>query len=187
MTKQRTAPPDEKIVYSYSRETREYIGEYKCQKDPLNEGAFLIPADATETPPPETTELQKAVFENGAWIKKTDYRGHKVVFLDSQQICEIREIGELPDGAALISESDEQELYAGKRARLDEDGNLEFFTPPPTTEERIATMEHELADTDWYVVRWAETGKETPPEITARRAELREQINNLRNEGAHNG
>ena len=134
----------EKVVFSYDRETKEFVGEYQCQPDPLEKGKFLIPADATEIPPPETLLFQKAVFDNGKWKVVPDYRGRKVVFLESQEIQEIQEFGELPDGAVLLSIDDEHELNQGKRARMDEDGNLEFYTPPPTTGQQIAEKEREL-------------------------------------------
>ena len=181
MSKKQTASA-EKIVYSYDPETKEYAGEYKCQKDPMNEGSFLIPANATETPPPETMLFRVAVFADGKWILQYDYRKRKVILLDTQEVVEIREIGELPNNAVLLSIDDEAELMQGKRARVDDDGNLEFYASLPTTEEQIATLERELTDTDWYIVRFAETGKEVPPEVTERRIELRGHISTLRKE-----
>ena len=170
----------EKVVFSYDRETREYTGEYQCQPDPMQKGSFLIPACATEIPPPEVLLFQCAVFDSGKWKIVPDYRGRKAVLLDSQQILEIRELGELPDDARLLSIDDEAELRGGKRARYDDDGNLEFFTPPPTKEQQIAALERELADSDWYVVRFAETGVPVPAEVSARRAEIRETISQLK-------
>ena len=50
------------------------------------------------------------------------------------------------------------------------------------TEEQLAEMEAQaprlnakqyLRDTDWYVVRHAETGEEVPAEVTKKRAEAR--------------
>ena len=172
----------EKIVYSYDRETREFTGEYRCQKDPMNPGSFLMPANATELPPPEALLFRVAIFEDGKWVLKFDYRKRKAVRLDTQEIFEIREIGELPNNTRLLSAEDENALMQGKRARLDEDGNLEFYIPPPTAEEQIAKMQNELDDTDWFVVRFIETGVPVSENITVRRAELREQISTLRKE-----
>lgn len=170
----------EKIVYSYDRLTKEYTGKYKCQKDPLKEGSFLMPANATETEPPTTHRFEVACYINEKWEVRTDYRGQKVIILETQQIQTITDIGSIPDGSALLSNDDERELLEGKKAKLDDDGNLVFFTPPPTKEEQIASLEKELADTDWYVVRHAETGVAIPADITSRRAELRIQISQLK-------
>ena len=172
--------PQEKIVFSYDRITKEYAGEYKCQKDPMKEGAFLMPANATEKEPPQTHTFEVACYINGKWEIKPDYRGQKVIVLETQQIQTIKDIGDIPDGSALLSADDETELLEGKSAKLDDDGNLVFFTLFPTKEEQIAVLEKELADTDWYVVRHAETGVAIPEQITTRRAELRIQISQLK-------
>ena len=93
----------EKIVYSYDRLTKEYTGKYKCQKDPLKEGSFLMPANATETEPPTTHRFEVACYINEKWEVRTDYRGQKVIILETQQIQTITDIGSIPDGSALLS------------------------------------------------------------------------------------
>lgn len=47
-------------------------------------------------------------------------------------------------------------------------------------QERIAELEKYLADTDWYAVRYAETGVEIPEEVKTKRQEAREEISQLR-------
>lgn len=173
----------DKIVYSYSRDTKEYLGEYKCQRDPLIEGSFLIPSNATETPPPETSANEKACYIYESWVVKPDYRGRKAVVLGTQQIQVIKDLGDYPDGSALLTVEDEIKIMSGKQVRLDEDGNLDFYDLPLTTEQQIADLQKELDNTDWYVVRFSETGVEIPAEISARRAEIRETISNLREQG----
>lgn len=54
--------------------------------------------------------------------------------------------------------------------------------------ERIAELQNRLNATDWYVVRFAETGMEVPAEIKAERQAAREEISRLREEsGVSNG
>jgi len=179
MSKKQPASTTEKIVYSYDKETREYTGEYQCQKDPMNEGAFLMPADATETPPPEVGENEAACFDGGKWVKKPDFRGSFTISPESQELFEVKELGAIPAGRYLLKREQVAEIYSGKKAKV-EDGRLVLYTPPPTIEEQVAKLEEEIAATDWYIVRFAETGKEVPPEITARRAEIRGKITNLK-------
>ena len=54
----------------------------------------------------------------------------------------------------------------------------------PTQQEinqrRIIELENLLSSTDWYVVRFAETGVEIPQEIRAQRQSAREEISRLR-------
>lgn len=61
-------------------------------------------------------------------------------------------------------------------------------TPPEPTEEernalRIAELQNYLNATDWYAVRFAETGVEIPAEIKAERQSAREEISRLRDNG----
>lgn len=52
--------------------------------------------------------------------------------------------------------------------------------PPPTPAQEIATMEQYLASTDWYAVRFAETGVAIPADVATKRAEARARISELR-------
>ena len=49
-------------------------------------------------------------------------------------------------------------------------------------QELIAEYQQHLDDTDWYVVRYSETGVEIPEEIRQKRQEARNKINELRGE-----
>lgn len=59
--------------------------------------------------------------------------------------------------------------------------------PEPTAEDlkkaRIAELQNYLNATDWYAVRFAETGVEIPDEIKAERQSAREEISRLRGNG----
>jgi len=46
-------------------------------------------------------------------------------------------------------------------------------------EAEIENLKLDLATTDWYVVRFAETGKAIPEEVLAERQEKRDRINEL--------
>lgn len=46
--------------------------------------------------------------------------------------------------------------------------------------ERIAELESYLNETDWYVSRYAETGKEIPVDIVKARQDARDEISKLR-------
>lgn len=63
--------------------------------------------------------------------------------------------------------------------------------PEPTEEERnalrIAELQNYLAATDWYAVRFAETGVAVPEDLKAERQAAREEISRLRESGGDNG
>lgn len=79
-------------------------------------------------------------------------------------------------------------LRANKEGKLigsDKDGNPVLIAPPPPTPEeekrqKISEYEAYLSQTDWYIIRYADTGKIVPEEIKAKRAEAREQLSSLR-------
>jgi len=81
-------------IYHYHRDTEEYWGEGEAHESPLEPGIFLVPAYATELEPPITGENEVAVFENGAWEIKADFRG--VYYETSRLPVEVFEIGEYP-------------------------------------------------------------------------------------------
>lgn len=80
-----------KTVYAYD-DNGVYIGETSAEMSPRENGVWLIPANATEIKPPVAKENEWAVFEEGAWVLKADYRGVVYWLLDGTE-HEINEIG----------------------------------------------------------------------------------------------
>ena len=85
------------------------------------------------------------------------------------------------------------EIDSITRDEQDEEGNTTSKTirrfqivrnPEPTTNElnewRISELESYLNSTDWYAVRYAETGVEIPVDIKTARQAAREEISALR-------
>jgi hypothetical protein len=55
-------------IYHYDFETGIYLGEGLADISPLEEGVWLIPAQATEIAPPEFSPRQYAAFVNNQWV-----------------------------------------------------------------------------------------------------------------------
>lgn len=73
----------------------------------------------------------------------------------------------------------------GKLISADEEGNPILVDPPPTTPEevkkqRINELENYLSQTDWYAIRFADTGEEMPADIKKKRQDARDEISRLR-------
>lgn len=73
----------------------------------------------------------------------------------------------------------------GKLISGDKKGNPILIDPPKPTEEEIAKskinqLESYLKETDWYVIRYSDSGIEIPKEIKSKRQEAREEISKLR-------
>lgn len=62
-------------IYSYHHETGEFMGQSVADPNPLEEGQWLIPADATEVAPPAHEEGKARCFRDGAWVQEVDCRG----------------------------------------------------------------------------------------------------------------
>lgn len=61
-------------IYHYEAETGKYLGSSDARKSPFEEGAYLVPANATKTAPPQTTLNEVAVFgTDGTWSVKPDF------------------------------------------------------------------------------------------------------------------
>lgn len=54
-------------VYNYNLDGK-YLGYSEADESPLEEGVFLIPANATTIKPPNVDERYEAVFNNNEWI-----------------------------------------------------------------------------------------------------------------------
>ena len=83
--------------------------------------------------------------------------------------------------SAIIAQANQEQ----KRIVGDKDGNpILVDYPPPTEEEtrqnRINELESYLKSTDWYAIRYADSGVEVPAEIKKERQSAREEISVLR-------
>lgn len=73
----------------------------------------------------------------------------------------------------------------GKIIKGDKEGNPILVEPPPPTEEeikqqRLTELERYLQTTDWYAIRFADSGTPVPEEIKSKRQKAREEISTLR-------
>lgn len=87
-------------IYHFDPDTGIFVGTGVADPDPMNEGGFLVPAFAAETPPPTAGANEAAVFEGGAWILVPDWRGHTYWLPDCSQHT-IEALGETPPPDAL--------------------------------------------------------------------------------------
>jgi hypothetical protein len=90
-----------KIIYNYSSVTGEFLNQVNADASPLDPGSYLIPANATDIPPPALKTNQVAVFLNGAWAIQPDFRGTTYWLADGTQAIQ-QTIGALPAGSTLV-------------------------------------------------------------------------------------
>ncbi len=111
-------------------------------------------------------------------VKDTDTWGFDVFDTNFESFIEVSD----GDHMSIINEANS----TGKLISGDADGNPILVDPPePTEEEKIRQevqeLESYLTETDWYSIRYADTGETIPAEIKTKRQEARERISELRN------
>lgn len=90
-----------------------------------------------------------------------------------------KEVTEKTQYEFVLKANEEQKIIKG-----DKDGNpILVDIPKPTPKEerkkRITELKRFLADTDWYAIRFADTGEEIPIDIKKKRHDAREEIKRL--------
>jgi len=87
-----------KELYHFNGETGEFVGTSLARKDPLVEGAYLIPANATDFTASHKDGMA-SVFMNGFWTNVDDNRGEVYWLPDGEQVT-IDKLGHMkPDDA----------------------------------------------------------------------------------------
>lgn len=87
----------QKTVYAYHPETGEYLGETLAELSPLDlDEVWLIPAHATEDPPPKSQHQQTPCYYGGEWRLAPDHRDQTLWSkLTAQRVR--AQLGETPD------------------------------------------------------------------------------------------
>lgn len=112
-------------------------------------------------------------------IKNTD---NEWGFNDDKNMFDTwKEVTEEVQRETVLQANAQQKLIKG-----DKDGNPILVDPPAPTEEelkkqRISELERYLSQTDWFAIRFADTGEPIPEGIRQKRQEARDEISEIRN------
>ena len=111
------------IFYTYDEKTKEYTGTQNAFIDPLEskkqgKTVYLIPANATDKKPLEIKENQAVIFNGSEWEIIADYR-NKTYYIGTEQY-EMKELGDLPNGATFEPVEPEKTLDELKSEKLSE-------------------------------------------------------------------
>ncbi len=165
------------IAYQYSKDKGEYVGEIERQSSPLEAGVFLLPGHSTEIPPPKTAKYEIAIWNGKSWEIKADYRNvpywHKVT---KEQFI-IQEIDCYPDPDWTDQDPAKVDLQYTKwdeaKGRWVYDADAKAVADQAAINAEARAY---LARTDWYQIRYQETGKAIPDGILAERQAARERV-----------
>lgn len=83
-------------VYNFHPQTGEFINETSADESPLEPGVILVPAFATQVKPPKTASREVAIFADGSWHIKADWRSASLFSTADGSEVRIREIGQKP-------------------------------------------------------------------------------------------
>jgi hypothetical protein len=78
------------VVYSYKKDTGEYLGEGTASESPLEPGTFHIPANATEIKPMDFKDGYGRFYKEGEWQLVKDPTIIEAVITDEQKALLIR-------------------------------------------------------------------------------------------------
>lgn len=87
-------------IYNYDKITNEFLSTFEARPNPMEEGEFLIPANATAKPLPVLATNEAAVFNigNDDWTIVSDYRD-EVYYLKVDGSKVDFELGDEPNAA----------------------------------------------------------------------------------------
>ena len=111
------------VFYTYDENTKELIGTQNAFIDPLEsekqgKDVYLIPQNGTDKEPPKIEENQAVIFNGDEWEIVADYRG-KTYYIGTEQ-HEMKELGDLPNGATFEPVEPEKTLSELKSDKLSE-------------------------------------------------------------------
>lgn len=109
-------------IYNYHHLTGEFIGSGTADKDPLNEGSWLIPDFSTVEPSLNTAENEVSVFNGISWDLKPDFRGVEFWLADGSRhvIGSISETAPIESLTSQPAPTPEQQVSIDKAAALTE-------------------------------------------------------------------
>ena len=115
------------IIYNYNPITKEYIGECEAALDVAEskiqgKDIYLIPANATDVKPPKAKKNEIVIYDNG-WKIEADFRGQYIVNDDMEPII-VENIGALPEGFVVITESQANKIKTDDLYYVISDGKL---------------------------------------------------------------
>lgn len=108
---------DKDGLFTYSEDA--FLDPEESKKQGKN--VYLLPNDATFISPPKTDDDEVAVFNDKNWDIVKNYVGKKQINIITQEIAEVKKIGELPKDCHIITDKQIEQLNAYTKAIWEDD------------------------------------------------------------------
>lgn len=102
------------FAYNYDKETREYVGYEICEKSPLEQDKFLIPANSTNIAPPEHKDGMAIIWDDTAWIYVEDNRNKRIFLKQDSRIAKENScflLDPIPEDFTIVAPPDFEKKY----------------------------------------------------------------------------
>ena len=143
-------------IYNYDPITHEFLSGGVADESPLELGQFLIPANATATPPPALKPGESAIFDGDKWRAVADYRGRSVCALDADGYYAgpaALALGEIPDARRILTE---QPNLSVKKPKWSGKEWIDGRSTEEVEADALASAKAELRESDSDMARIAE-------------------------------
>lgn len=159
-------------LYNYNPVTKELVSITDARKSPLEEGVYLVPANATTVEPPETEKGTVPVWNGETWILVEDNRGTVVYNTETKEPSPVGYLGKIAAGytakvPAAYSIWDPESKSWVEDTELKSEKEAEALAAAALTA---------LQESDVIVLRCYESGVAVPEEWKDYRSELRSLV-----------
>ncbi len=106
-------------IYNYDKDSKEFLFVSDAQKNPKQEGDYLFPKYSTTIVPPVLNVYETALFIDGYWKIVSDFRGQKIINLETKEESVCSELGNIPDGFMIYEDYIQTDEYKDYLAKLE--------------------------------------------------------------------
>lgn len=157
----------EKVLFYHYDDNFEYCSTTEAEYEPI-EHKLLIPAKCTIKPlPKKRKKYSSFVFDEltEKWVELSDFRNVEVFHKETLELVRYTKLGDLPKELTHLKPNiDSKWSFELNRWVVDIDKRTML---------RKKLRDMYLAETDWYAIRFIETGVKIPKNITKYREHLR--------------
>ncbi|MCE1184472.1 MAG: hypothetical protein LWW92_02540 [Rhodocyclales bacterium] len=130
-----------KLIYNYDSQTGEFMNEAPADESPLEPGVILLAAFSTALQPPPTASHEVAVFTDGQWCVKADWRGVPLFNLEDGSPVTLAEIGKTPADVGATDQAMPSSAHVWKNDAWQLDAEKQVVLLQQAKQQALATID----------------------------------------------